>query len=194
MGSYITCTLTLFSQFETLSKVEPASVRGWLCNINSPCCCFCLMFSDSLAGSVLCLRGHMKRTLELIEDKYAQRFADCFPLLRYFQHLSVTMASAAPNILLIAFEWFDLSPRSYLWVFGTTPCTALSVAHFCFPKLFCVLPSWCPQSGTGQTVAFCKGWHPARRPFSVGTKPNRSLQICFSVVYISVSRLLYTCT
>lgn len=87
MGSYITCMLTLFSQFETLSRVKPASVRGWLCNINSLCCCFCLMFSDSLAGSVLCLRGHMKRTLQLIEDKYAQRFADCFPFLRYFQHV-----------------------------------------------------------------------------------------------------------
>lgn len=96
------------------------------------------------------------------------------PSLPYFQHLCGTMASAA-QIVLICFEWFDLWPHPYLWVIGTEPSMA---------SLFCVLPYWCPQTGKG---------HPANRPFFHGNKA-KSLQICFSVVYISVSRLLYTCT
>lgn len=193
MGSYITCTLTLFSQFETLSRVEPASVRGWLCNINSLCCCFRLMFSDSLAGSVLCLRGHMKRTLELIEDKYAQRLADCFPLFALFSASVCNNGFSCPEHSL-----------NRLWVIRPlTPLLSLSVwpdAMHCIkcrtffsPKtILCLIILM--SSEWHKANSLCQGWHPARRPFSVGTKPKIALQICFSVVYISVSRWLYTCT
>lgn len=44
-----------------------------------------------------------------------------------------------------------------------------------FSPLFCVLPYWCPQTGKG---------HPAKRPFSMGTKPNLSKSA--SVWYTSV--------
>lgn len=81
-------------RFEMVSKVEQALVCGWLLNINPVCCCFSLMFSDSLARSDLFVWVPE-------ENSKTNRGQICtaphrsFPPLCYFQHLRVTMASAA---------------------------------------------------------------------------------------------------
>lgn len=186
MGSYITCTLTLFSQFETLSRVEPASVRGWLCNINSLCCCFRLMFSDSLAGSVLCLRGHMKRTLELIEDKYAQRFADCFPLFALFSASVCNNGFSCPEHSL-----------NRLWVIRPlTPLLSLSVWPDAMHCIKC-RTFFSPKTILCLIILMSSEWHKANGCLSVrgGIQPGglflweqsqRQLSKSASVWYTSV--------
>lgn len=98
---------------------------------------------------------------------------------------------SCPSILNLLWVIWPLTSLLSLSVWHGARHCIMCHTYFLF-SLFCVLPSRCPQSGTRQTTAFSKERHPARRPFSLGTKPTISLQICFSVVYISVSRVVYT--
>lgn len=138
--------MRLHFDWKMLSRVEQASVCGWLSNINPVCCCFSLMFSDSLARSDLFVWVPE-------ENSKTNRGQICtaprrsFPSLYYFQHLHVTMASAAERSLNRPWVISPLNWR-YLWVFGTAPSAAL-----------CVTPTFLPLTILCVTILMSSDWH-----------------------------------